>query len=288
MIYGITGPVASGKTRNMLRLLNDGNYAGRPVFVANAWDSTVNVYTQSRHPDVHIGIPEGETLANWPQWLPENSILIVENAASALMAFEEGNHEFEQFVQNQTVFLIDTNLDYAVASKPKLKQRIQIVEVVRYPHTHPFSDCQVLMAMDQGSPLLRSRILLGLLIGFILRQPGGFIDYLLRSGFAGYKGHEVEFAAERVSELTSSHYLPLPDGCTAEFIYMAELLNRCETTAAHHRHYHDIIYQVLYAVADGSRRPGSWERGMLESMGLAADCAEHQVYRIEYGRPVEG
>ncbi|MFN2349274.1 MAG: hypothetical protein ABR558_06840 [Thioalkalivibrio sp.] len=45
----------------------------------------------------------------------------------------------------------------------------------------------------------------------------------------------------------------------------------------------DLINYVLSSIADGSRRPGSWERQMLESMGLAADCEEHQVYRAGYG-----
>lgn len=45
---------------------------------------------------------------------------------------------------------------------------------------------------------------------------------------------------------------------------------------------------VLASVADGSRRPGSWERGMLESMGLVADCSEHHEYRAQYGKPEGG
>lgn len=42
---------------------------------------------------------------------------------------------------------------------------------------------------------------------------------------------------------------------------------------------------VLASVADGSRRPGAWERGMLEQMGLIAECEAHQVYRRDYGPP---
>ena len=41
---------------------------------------------------------------------------------------------------------------------------------------------------------------------------------------------------------------------------------------------------ALATVADGSRRPGAWERQMLESMGLVADCAEHHQYRAHYGK----
>jgi hypothetical protein len=42
---------------------------------------------------------------------------------------------------------------------------------------------------------------------------------------------------------------------------------------------------VLASIADGSRRPGAWERQMLESLGLVADCAEHHQYRPHGGPP---
>jgi hypothetical protein len=45
----------------------------------------------------------------------------------------------------------------------------------------------------------------------------------------------------------------------------------------------DLVFLVLRAVSDGSRRPGSWERGLLESMGLVADTDLHHVYRSNYG-----
>lgn len=45
----------------------------------------------------------------------------------------------------------------------------------------------------------------------------------------------------------------------------------------------DLVLCVLRAVADGSRRPGSWERGVVEALGLIADTAEHYVYRSNYG-----
>lgn len=44
-----------------------------------------------------------------------------------------------------------------------------------------------------------------------------------------------------------------------------------------------LISYVLASIADGSRRPGSWERQLLQSMGLVADCAEHHAYRDSYG-----
>ena len=45
----------------------------------------------------------------------------------------------------------------------------------------------------------------------------------------------------------------------------------------------DLVNFVLASVADGSRRPGAWERQMLDMMGLVADCDEHGQYRDHYG-----
>ena len=47
----------------------------------------------------------------------------------------------------------------------------------------------------------------------------------------------------------------------------------------------DLVAYVLASVADGSRRPGSWERQVLEMMGLEAECEEHHCYRARYGKP---
>jgi hypothetical protein len=51
-----------------------------------------------------------------------------------------------------------------------------------------------------------------------------------------------------------------------------------------------LVAFVLASVADGSRRPGAWERGMLEQMGLIAECDEHNIYRAHYGpaQPTKG
>lgn len=48
-----------------------------------------------------------------------------------------------------------------------------------------------------------------------------------------------------------------------------------------------LVAYVLASVADGSRRPGAWERSMLESMGLVAYCDEHEQYRARYGDPTD-
>jgi hypothetical protein len=49
----------------------------------------------------------------------------------------------------------------------------------------------------------------------------------------------------------------------------------------------DLVAYVLNAVADGSRRPGAWEREMLEKMGIVAETDEHQKYRAHYGAKEE-
>lgn len=46
-----------------------------------------------------------------------------------------------------------------------------------------------------------------------------------------------------------------------------------------------LVGYVLRSIADGSRRPGSWERQILEMMGIATDCIEHNTYRATYGKP---
>ncbi|WP_299945298.1 hypothetical protein [uncultured Microbulbifer sp.] len=45
-----------------------------------------------------------------------------------------------------------------------------------------------------------------------------------------------------------------------------------------------LIRYVMTKVADGSRRPGAWERQMLDMMGLVADCDAHNYYRAQYGK----
>jgi hypothetical protein len=47
----------------------------------------------------------------------------------------------------------------------------------------------------------------------------------------------------------------------------------------------DLVSYVLVIVAEGSRRPGAWERNVLEIMGLVAECDEHHRYRSCYGKP---
>lgn len=72
-----------------------------------------------------------------------------------------------------------------------------------------------------------------------------------------------------------------------ELVYLVALLqrdpdgHRADSVPA-------LISWVLYCVATGSRRPGSWERSMISAMGLVSECDEHHVYRLEYGPPADG
>lgn len=51
---------------------------------------------------------------------------------------------------------------------------------------------------------------------------------------------------------------------------------RCESVP-------DLAAWMLTCCADGSRRPGSWERQAIMSMGLVPDTPNAAVYRQEYG-----
>ena len=46
----------------------------------------------------------------------------------------------------------------------------------------------------------------------------------------------------------------------------------------------DLVAYILGSIADGSRRPGAWERQMLDMMGLVSDSSDHHIYRPKYGR----
>lgn len=70
----------------------------------------------------------------------------------------------------------------------------------------------------------------------------------------------------------------------SEFVYMCELAAE-HGSGAGYTDPSQLIAYVLSSVADGSRRPGSWERQMLEMMGLVADCDAHYEYRSSYGNP---
>jgi len=78
--------------------------------------------------------------------------------------------------------------------------------------------------------------------------------------------------------------IDLDPGVLAELQYMVEL-HREHGAPNPFESVDELVRYVLSSVADGSRRPGSWERGMLNSMGLVANCDEHHEYRPTYGKP---
>ena len=67
-----------------------------------------------------------------------------------------------------------------------------------------------------------------------------------------------------------------------ELEYMVQL-HRQHGAANAFNNVQDLVDFVLRVIADGSRRPGSWERGVLVQIGLIADTDEHQIFRWAYG-----
>ncbi|RNE89378.1 hypothetical protein EBL85_16340 [Marichromatium sp. AB32] len=76
----------------------------------------------------------------------------------------------------------------------------------------------------------------------------------------------------------------LPEHLLSELEYLVQLHRSC---GAPNRigSVDELLEYLVQCVADGSRRPGSWERDVLCQMGLVADCDEHHVYRDRYGSP---
>ncbi|EKI3398559.1 hypothetical protein PEJ38_004680 [Salmonella enterica] len=78
--------------------------------------------------------------------------------------------------------------------------------------------------------------------------------------------------------------IDIHDGVAAELQYLVEL-HQEHGAANPQESIEGLLSYVAAAIADGSRRPGAWERTCLDMMGLVADCDEHHYYRSEYGRP---
>jgi hypothetical protein len=78
--------------------------------------------------------------------------------------------------------------------------------------------------------------------------------------------------------------IKIDSGVLKEFEYMVEL-HKEYGAALEMDSVECLVNYVLMSIADGSRRPGSWERQMLCSMGLIAECQAHEVYRNQYGKP---
>lgn len=71
-----------------------------------------------------------------------------------------------------------------------------------------------------------------------------------------------------------------------ELSYLIEL-HQQYGPSTHLKTIEQLVAFVLLSIADGSRRPGAWERQLLYPMGLVANCEEHACYREDYGKPVD-
>ena len=79
--------------------------------------------------------------------------------------------------------------------------------------------------------------------------------------------------------------IEINDDVARELAYMVQL-HQEHGARAKMENIEMLINYVLTHVANGSRRPGSWERGLLVHLGLVADCDEHHQYRPNFGAGV--
>ena len=80
--------------------------------------------------------------------------------------------------------------------------------------------------------------------------------------------------------------IEIDDELAREFEYIVQL-HQAHGARAKMENIEMLINHVLIHVANGSRRPGSWERGLLVHLGLVADCDEHHQYRSNFGPGVK-
>ena len=79
--------------------------------------------------------------------------------------------------------------------------------------------------------------------------------------------------------------IEINDDVAREFEYIVQL-HQEHGAPAKMENIEMLINHILTHVANGSRRPGSWERGLLVHLGLVADCDEHHQYRSNFGAGV--
>lgn len=80
----------------------------------------------------------------------------------------------------------------------------------------------------------------------------------------------------------------LPKHVADELSYMVNLINEAGSISIEkdsNLTVEDLTKHILNHIADGSRRPGSWERQILEMLGIAVDDPRHSIYRQNYGDP---
>jgi len=103
------------------------------------------------------------------------------------------------------------------------------------------------------------------------------------------------FARQRTAHSDASHRSESRGiGSVVQVIIDPEVLKELEYIVTLHRE-HDapnpmenveqLIAYVLASVAAGSRRPGAWERQIVEMLGLVAECDDHQLSRQQCGPP---
>jgi hypothetical protein len=78
--------------------------------------------------------------------------------------------------------------------------------------------------------------------------------------------------------------LTVDDGVLSELAYIVKL-HKAHGAPNPHETVESLVLYVLSAVADGHRRPGAWERSMLDSMGIVPETDLSYEYRPQYGEP---
>lgn len=113
-----------------------------------------------------------------------------------------------------------------------------------------------------------------------------------------FKSHIAEDARAKAAELHAAHVaaetqegettipvvLNLHPSILAELDYLVKL-HKEYGAPNQYPSVEELLAYVANAVADGSRRPGAWERGLLEQMGLVPGTPLAEMYRSQYGDP---
>ncbi|WP_235421159.1 hypothetical protein [Erwinia oleae] len=85
-------------------------------------------------------------------------------------------------------------------------------------------------------------------------------------------------------EMKSEYTIDVDPDVFRELQYMVELFKK-HGSLCPVQNVSGLIAYILASIADGSRRPGAWERQLLTILGLVAHCPEHHTYRGHYGSP---
>ena len=80
--------------------------------------------------------------------------------------------------------------------------------------------------------------------------------------------------------------IEIDDELAREFEYIVQL-HQEHGAPAKMENIEMLINHILTHVANGSRRPGSWERDLMQKMGLVAHGHQHYEYRPNFGPGVK-